>query len=84
MGATIPTGAFESRIKSSLTWPVIPTLDNQSFTHRYTPPDHFICLNAAFRADLLWWHVFSAGWNRISLIPAIAVLVQVTSDVSGS
>ena len=49
-----------------------------------THPDHFIRLNAAFRADLLWWHVFIAGWNGISLIPATAVSVQVTSDASGS
>ena len=49
-----------------------------------THPDHFIRLNAAFRADLLWWHVFIAEWNGISLIPATTVSVQVTSDASGS
>ena len=28
-----------------------------------TYPEHFIHLNAAFRANLLLWHVFIARWN---------------------
>ena len=36
-GDTIPTGTFESRIKSTKTWPVFPTPDDRSFTHCYTP-----------------------------------------------
>jgi len=30
--------------------------------------DHMIRLNAAFRADLEWWHVFVCSWNRVSMM----------------
>ena len=36
-GATIPTETFESRIKTSKTWPVFPKPDGRSLTHCYIP-----------------------------------------------
>ena len=47
-------------------------------------PDHYIRLNAAFRADLLWWATFIEDWNGISMIPRHGVTLHVTSDASGS
>ena len=47
-------------------------------------PDHYIHLNAAFRADLLWLATFVEDWNGISMIPLQRVLLQITSDASGS
>ena len=47
-------------------------------------PDHYICLNAAFRADLFWWVTFVKDWNGISMIPQHSVTLHVTSDASGS
>ena len=49
-------------------------------------PDHFIRLNVSFRADLLWWQLFSQSWNGVSVIPARAAIdsMQVVSDASGS
>ena len=32
-------------------------------------PDHYIRLDVAFRADLLWWATFVEDWNGISTIP---------------
>jgi len=30
-------------------------------------PDHFICLNAPAKADILWWQVFVADWDWMSM-----------------
>ncbi len=49
-------------------------------------PDHTIRLNAAFRADLEWWHNFLAPWNGVAIMrredqPAE---IEIWSDASGS
>ena len=49
--------------------------------------DHMIRLNAAFRADLEWWHVFASSWNGVSLMwgdRAQAPSIEIWSDASGS
>jgi hypothetical protein len=46
--------------------------------------DHHIQLNHAFRADLEWWSLYLAQWNRVSLLwDKGTPLVLVTSDASG-
>ena len=30
--------------------------------------DHMIRLNAAFRADLEWWHAFMEDWNGVAVM----------------
>jgi hypothetical protein len=50
-------------------------------------PHHFVCLNSAFRSDLLWWKTFVESWNGISLLSmgnAVTPYVNVFSDASGS
>ena len=45
-----------------------------------------IWLNAAFRADLEWWHVFASLWNGVSLMWEAglqAPSVEIWSDASG-
>ena len=32
--------------------------------------DHWIRVNAAFRSDLFWWHLFMARWNNSSMLSA--------------
>ena len=48
--------------------------------------DHWIRLNAAFRADMEWWHVFAQSWNGVSLMrdrDRSAPVTEVWSDASG-
>ena len=48
--------------------------------------DHMIRLNAAFRADLEWWHVFACSWNGVSLMREAGFQspsVEIWSDASG-
>ena len=46
---------------------------------------HHICLNAEFWSDMLWWKLFTAKWNGVSLIiPQGPPDVTITSDASGS
>ena len=49
--------------------------------------DHWIRLNAGFRSDLAWWHLFVGRWNGVSLLSARFVRVQpdiaVFTDASG-
>ena len=48
--------------------------------------DHPIRMNAAFRADLEWWHAFASSWNGVSMMrgsdpkPASA---EIWTDASG-
>ena len=49
--------------------------------------NHFIRLNGAARADILWWSTFIREWNGVSMMWAIncqAPEIQVVSDASGS
>jgi len=49
-------------------------------------PDHFVRLNQAARADIMWWHLFIEKWNGISMLWDLGmakVHLQVYSDVSG-
>ena len=49
--------------------------------------DHMIRLNAAFRTDLEWWHVFASSWNGVSLMwgdRAQAPSIEIWSDASGT
>ena len=51
--------------------------------------DHRIRLNAAFRADLEWWHVFASDWNGVSLMLRSfgeegQECIEFWSDASGS
>ena len=46
-----------------------------------------IRLSAAFRSDLMWWHVFLSSWNGISMVQSQTQMqpdVVVHSDASGS
>ena len=48
--------------------------------------DHWIRLNAAFRADMEWWHVFARSWNGLSLMrdrDSSAPATEMWSDASG-
>ena len=50
-------------------------------------PEHHIRLNSAARADILWWHLFAADWNGISMLWDIGKLLPeftILSDASGS
>ena len=50
-------------------------------------PDHFVRLNQAARADIMWWYIFSERWNGISMLWDLGmsgVQLQVYSDASGS
>ena len=50
-------------------------------------PDHWVHLNAGFRSDLLWWHLFLDTWNGVSMlwdIHSSAPSVEVVSDASGT
>ena len=45
-----------------------------------------IRLNAAFRADLEWWHVFAHSWNGVSIMRESALQApsfDIWSDASG-
>ena len=49
--------------------------------------DHMIRLNAAFRADLEWWHIFVGSWNGVSMMGRESLLtpeVEIWSDASRS
>ena len=50
-------------------------------------PDHFVRLNQAARADIMWWYVFTERWNGISMLWDLGMCqaqLQVYSDASGS
>ena len=50
-------------------------------------PNHFVCLNQAARADIMWWYIFVERWNGISLLWDLGMVdahEQVYSDASGS
>ena len=54
---------------------------------RFRRRDHPIRLNAAFRADLEWWHVFVSSWNGVSMMLEECLKapgVEIWSDASGS
>ena len=54
---------------------------------RFERTDHMIRLNAAFRADMEWWHVFAEKWNGVSMLRNVAFQspsVEIWSDASGS
>ena len=45
-----------------------------------------IRLNAAFRADLEWWHVFASSWSGVTLMREAGLQtpsVEIWSDASG-
>ena len=47
---------------------------------------HHIRLSAAFRSDLMWWHIFLARWNGISIIPGVNDTrppIEIFTDASG-
>lgn len=49
--------------------------------------DHMIRLNAAFRVDLEWWHVFVSSWNGVSMMLRESLQspgIEIWSDASGS
>ena len=49
--------------------------------------EHTIRLNAAFRADLEWWHAFVGEWNGVSMMQGEddqAYTVEIWTDASGS
>lgn len=35
---------------------------------KFRKRNHMIRLNAAFRADLEWWHAFVGQWNGVSMM----------------
>lgn len=46
----------------------------------------FVCLNAAFRSDLMWWHLFLETWNGIGMMdnPASYLSsINLYTDASG-
>ena len=50
-------------------------------------PEHHVRLNSSARADILWWHMFTADWNGISMLWNIKRLLlefTIVSDASGS
>ena len=50
-------------------------------------PGHHIRLNAAARADIMWWYLFAEEWNGISMLWDSSTLLpefNVFSDASGS
>ena len=50
-------------------------------------PEHHVRLNAAARADIVWWHLFAEEWNGISILwDSSTVLPEfnIFSDASGS
>ena len=50
-------------------------------------PDHYIRLNQAAKADILWWHLFTDKWNGISVLWDLGRKlpeIEVFSDGSGS
>ena len=54
---------------------------------QFRRPDHQTRLNAAFRADLEWWHTFVSLWNGVSMMLRESLRlpgVVVWSDASGS
>ena len=54
---------------------------------RFERTDHIIRLNAGFRADMEWWHVFAGKWNGVSMLRNMAFQspsVEIWSDASGS
>ena len=49
--------------------------------------NHWIWLNQAAKADVLWWHTFTAEWNGVSVLwdqEREAPEVRVVSDASGN
>ena len=47
-------------------------------------PHYFVRLNAAVRADLLWWNVFLQDWNGTSFFQTSVPAMEVISDASGT
>lgn len=46
--------------------------------------NHYVRLNARFRADLEWWHTFLQEWNGVSMMLEEKPTIEVWSDASGS
>ena len=58
-----------------------------SLLSQFQRDDHMIRLNAAFRADMEWWHAFASSWNGVSMMVDESITfskVEVWSDASGS
>ena len=54
---------------------------------KFSRRDHMIRLNAAFRADMEWWHTFASAWNGVSVLRDLAGRApgcEFWSDASGS
>ena len=54
---------------------------------KFSRRDHMIRLNAAFRADMEWWHTFASAWNGVSVMRDLAGQAprcEFWSDASGS
>ena len=50
-------------------------------------PEHHVRLNAAARADIVWWHLFAEEWNGISILwdnSALLPEFNIFADASGS
>ena len=50
-------------------------------------PGHHVRLNAAARADIVWWHLFAVHWNGISMLWDSSIQspeFNIFSDASGS
>ena len=49
--------------------------------------DHFIRLSRCARSDIEWWHMYSKGWNGVSMMSVVEKInpkVSLTTDASGS
>ena len=49
-------------------------------------PEHHVHLNSSASADILWWHLFTADWNSMSMLWDIERLLpefNTVPDVSG-
>ena len=47
---------------------------------------HHLRLNAAFRSDIAWWHMFIEEWNGVAMMPGVVGVepsVEVYTDASG-
>ena len=46
----------------------------------------FVCLNAAFRSDLAWWHCFLKDWNGVPMLIDVSYVPDqhLYSDASGA
>ena len=50
-------------------------------------PEHHVRLNAAAKADIVWWHLFAEEWNGISILwdnSALLPEFNIFADASGS